>query len=197
VTALSFDVGSGERTGSMLGPLLQRLLPWADPLQIEAVHFAIRKAAHVTVYAVLAALWYRFFARGQGWTTRASALAAFAIAVAWAVLDEVHQAFTPSRTGAAMDVGIDAIGAALAVSIAALGPAAFLDRATGVLLWFAAVGGGAAVAIDAVVGVRSPALWIAVPAAIALLVLRRRAATAAVRPSGAGRAYRGGRRRRG
>ncbi len=64
----------------------------------------LRKAAHMTEYAILAAL-LRRAAASYGW--------AFALAVAYAASDEFHQTFVRGRHGSPVDVGIDAIGVAL------------------------------------------------------------------------------------
>src|SRR6266511_4037841 len=57
----------------------------------------LRKAAHVTEYAVLGALLYRAFER------EAPALAA---GIAYAATDEVHQHFVRGRHGAPVDVAV-------------------------------------------------------------------------------------------
>jgi VanZ family protein len=64
----------------------------------------LRKAAHVTEYAVLGALLYRAFKR------EAPALAA---GIAYAATDELHQQFVRGRHGAPVDVAVDAVGVAL------------------------------------------------------------------------------------
>ena len=61
----------------------------------------VRKAAHVTEYAILGALLVRALDRPA---------AAAALAVAYAATDELHQHFVPGRTGAVVDVLIDAVG---------------------------------------------------------------------------------------
>ena len=68
----------------------------------------LRKCAHMTEYAVLAIL----LRRALG-----SELAALAIAIAYAVTDELHQAFVPGRHGSPVDVAIDGIGAALGLLV--------------------------------------------------------------------------------
>jgi VanZ family protein len=61
----------------------------------------LRKGAHITEYAVLAALLVR--ATGSyAW--------AFGLAVAYAATDEVHQTFVHGRHGSPVDVAVDAIG---------------------------------------------------------------------------------------
>jgi len=47
---------STTETSATLLPWLQRLLPWAAPEQLEALHWLARKGAHAVEYGVLAAL---------------------------------------------------------------------------------------------------------------------------------------------
>src|SRR2546427_9584539 len=118
VTAwLSTDIASGEHTSQLLLPALRWLLPWATPGQLHTVHRLLRKGAHLTEYAILAALWYRAFTRERNLSARAASWTAFAISLAWAALDEWHQSFLPSRTSSAMDVALDGAGAALALVV--------------------------------------------------------------------------------
>jgi VanZ family protein len=60
----------------------------------------LRKLAHVTEYAILGLLLARALPD----------LPAFALAVAYAATDELHQHFVAGRHGAPLDVAIDAIG---------------------------------------------------------------------------------------
>jgi VanZ family protein len=171
ILVLSTDAGSAERTGGLLIPLLRWALPWLSPQQVEAVHLLIRKAAHFTEYAVLAALWFRALARSRAPGT--TAWLALAIGVAWAVLDEVHQLFVVSRGASVADIALDTAGAATAVGVARWGWRA-VDAATTGLLWVAVGGGALALALDLHAGVPSGVLWVSVPAAGVMLVLRRR-----------------------
>jgi VanZ family protein len=72
-----------------------------------------RKLGHVSGYALLTALWW--------WALRGVAarplLIAVCIALAYACTDEFHQSFVHGRTGTPVDVGIDAIGMAIAASV--------------------------------------------------------------------------------
>src|SRR2546422_2320665 len=63
IMLLSTDTGSAAHTGELLLPLLHWLLPWASPGDLAAIHGLVRKGAHLTEYAILAALWYRAFTR--------------------------------------------------------------------------------------------------------------------------------------
>jgi VanZ family protein len=64
----------------------------------------LRKAAHTTEYAILAAL-LRRATGSSGW--------AFGLTVAYAASDEFHQTFVRGRHGSPLDVAIDAVGAAI------------------------------------------------------------------------------------
>src|SRR2546425_1037883 len=129
IMLLSTDTGSAAHTGELLLPLLHWLLPWASPGDLAAIHGLVRKGAHLTEYAILAALWYRAFTRGRRLTPPTAGWLAFGISLAWATLDEWHQAFLPSRTSSATDVGIDGAGAAVALIVACRGWRAALDGA--------------------------------------------------------------------
>lgn len=75
----------------------------------------LRKAAHLTEYAVLGWLLLRALAP-NGTTNRQRGLAVL-LSVLYAASDEVHQSFVPGRTAAALDVLIDAVGGLLGVSV--------------------------------------------------------------------------------
>ena len=80
-------------------------------------HLILRKAAHFTEYALLAGLWWR--ALRTRLEARAALAAAFSIAVAYAVTDEIHQTFVDTRVGSPVDVLIDMAGAAAATGLIA------------------------------------------------------------------------------
>jgi VanZ family protein len=169
---------SAENTGSVLRPLFRWLLPGASDAQIAALHALIRKSAHVTEYAVLAALWFVALTRERGLSRRRAAWLAFLVAVGWACLDELHQATEPSRTASAMDVAIDATGALVASTIGRYGWGRALDIASAGFLWVAAAGGAVVMALDLASGVAPGMLWLTVPAAIVALLLRWRGGAA-------------------
>jgi VanZ family protein len=68
----------------------------------------LRKCAHMTEYAILAAL----VVRASG-----SYAFGFAFAVAYACTDELHQTFVRGRHGSPIDVCIDAAGALIGLGI--------------------------------------------------------------------------------
>ena len=187
---------SAENTSSIVGPLLQWLLPWASPAQIDALHGIVRKGAHVLEYAVLATLWFIALTRHRRSTARTAVWAALLVSIGWAFLDELHQATEPSRTASVVDVGYDTAGALLASMVARAGWRRATASVTSIVLWVAAAGGAIAITVNLASGVGSGVLWLTVPAASAILLWRRRR-TPSTTPSGADRACRGGRRRTG
>lgn len=176
---LSFSSASfsADNTGGLLGPLLAWLLPGLSPSGIEAIHGLLRKAAHVTEYAVLAALWWRALTRG-GMRPHAAAWLTLLIGVTVAAVDETHQSFVPSRTASVRDVLIDTAGVLLAVVPARLGWRRAVETVTGVLLWIGLAGGIAALAVALAAGVGGGVLWLTVPVAAGAVVYRWRKSSA-------------------
>jgi VanZ family protein len=70
----------------------------------------LRKLAHTAEYAILGALVFRAYR---------NAPAAFLIASAYAVTDEVHQTFVRGRHGSPVDWLIDSVGVLVGVALAA------------------------------------------------------------------------------
>lgn len=168
----SSDFGNVAHTEHWLMPILRMLAPWATPFQLAALHGLARKIGHFSEYAILAALWFRALVRGRGSSPRSAAWIAFAISLGWALLDEAHQSLIPTRTGSFADVALDAVGAMAALVVAGLGWRRGADLATTLLLWVALAGGGVFLVLNALAGVPSGVLWLTVPAAALVLLLR-------------------------
>jgi len=169
IATLSGPGWGGTSTGLLLMPLLGALLPWAGPEQLQAAHWLVRKTAHVTEYAVLAALWRWALLGRIAWP----GLAAFGLSALTATLDELHQATTLTRTGSPADVVLDSAAAAIAL-LALAGGRATADLAISGLLWIAAAGGTALIAINWMAEAASGWLWLTAPAAWIALALRQR-----------------------
>lgn len=84
---------------------------------IEAVQFPIRKAAHMTEYAVLSVLVMLALIVDGIKGIRLPVIATI-IAVAFAATDELHQRYVPGRYGCVRDVLIDAAGSIIGLAIA-------------------------------------------------------------------------------
>jgi VanZ family protein len=115
IWSVSSDLGSVDHTVGPVSWLVSVLVPWATPAQIDAAHWLVRKLGHLTEYAILAALWFRALHTGRRLPSVPSAAAALAISIAWAIADELHQSFVPSRTPSSLDVVLDSAGATLAL----------------------------------------------------------------------------------
>ena len=116
IFAASSDLGSAEHTSRFLIPFLRWLTPDISLATLAAVQLSIRKAAHLTEYAILGALLYRAVTV-PGRPHWHYAAVAIALAGAFAAMDEFHQTFVQSRTGSPHDVLIDISGAALGLTI--------------------------------------------------------------------------------
>jgi VanZ family protein len=77
----------------------------------------LKKAAHMIEYGILASLLWRALSRGQGSLSRSAWVTAFVVSVLYAASDEYHQTFVPGRNGTPVDVGIDTVGALIALLI--------------------------------------------------------------------------------
>jgi len=115
----STEVFSSYQTSRFITPFLLWLDPHMSYRTIEMVHILIRKLGHVFEYAVLAALLWRAFRRGTHWQVNLSMLFMIvSVACAlFAISDEWHQSFVPSRTPSARDVLIDIGGALIGIGI--------------------------------------------------------------------------------
>lgn len=115
IFSASSDTKSSQRSSRILEPLIRWLFPDLHPDQVWAIVLFFRKGAHLTVFAVLAILLWRALravsSEATGWSWRVT-LNAWLVVVAYAITDEVHQAFVPNRQGSPWDVMIDSLGGA-------------------------------------------------------------------------------------
>jgi VanZ family protein len=112
--------------------LIRATLPFAAPLALMALIFAfsampsdgtdhgplmlaLRKLTHFGEYFALTALWWWALRTRIG--GRRALLPALAIAIGYAVTDEIHQTFVDGRVGTWRDVAIDSAGALCAASL--------------------------------------------------------------------------------
>ena len=83
-----------------------------------SVDAPLRDLAHIGAYAVLAGLFVHALGHLGRPVAPAVAIAAFGLAALYGITDEIHQSFVPDRSGNLVDVGFDALGAALGVGVA-------------------------------------------------------------------------------
>jgi len=107
----SSDNFNAGNTSRIIGPLILWLFPSTSPETLAVVHSLTRKLAHFTEYAILGFLAARAFrtsphpAIKQRWFW-----ICIALVVIYALLDEYHQSFVPSRTASIHDSLIDMAG---------------------------------------------------------------------------------------
>ncbi len=121
IFAASSDAGSSQHTSRVLVPLVRWLFPRLSDDAVHAVVFTIRKGAHLSEYAVLAALLWRALRSVRqpdtvAWSWPQAGLA-LGLAALYAATDEFHQTFVPSRQGSVWDVLLDTGGACLGLMI--------------------------------------------------------------------------------
>jgi len=118
ISVASSDSFSANNTSRIIGPLVLWLFPNTSPETLAVVHLITRKLAHFTEYAILAYLAARAFRTSP---RRALAnrwfLVALALVAGYALLDEYHQTFVPSRTGSIYDSFIDMTGGLVALLV--------------------------------------------------------------------------------
>src|SRR5437762_1615490 len=113
----SGSVLSAERT-SVLLQFVKWLFPPASPESLAWFHFLVRKAGHLTEYAILATLAARAFRNSSHQFIRLHWFKlSLLLAMIYALSDEFHQSFVPSRTASIYDSLIDSVGALIALSI--------------------------------------------------------------------------------
>ncbi len=110
----STDLMSAEHTSRFLTPFLRWLNPAISPEALAQAHFFVRKAAHVTEYAILSGLLFRALRRARGGFWRRAAFALIP-AILFAAMDEWHQSFVATRTASLGDVSLDSLGAVVGI----------------------------------------------------------------------------------
>jgi VanZ family protein len=84
-----------------------------SPPSFEVLHLCVRKAAHLTEYAILAALLAKSSEEPPFPWRQRRLLGCFLIVAAYSLTDEFHQSFVPGRTASLKDCGFDSIGGAV------------------------------------------------------------------------------------
>ena len=107
-----------SQTSRIIGPLLHFLLPAVSEETIQLLHAYIRKAAHVTEYAILAIIAFRAFRIS---VLNGSAIFRYLVPIGLVILiasiDEFNQSFEPSRTSSPYDVLLDIGGGLTGLAI--------------------------------------------------------------------------------
>ncbi len=120
-------IGSGNllassNTSTFLVRPLHWLFPTASDSSLAVFHFVVRKAGHFTEYAILALLAARAFRSSSRELLSTSWFwISLLLVVVYALTDEWHQSYVPSRTASINDSMIDTMGGLTALIAVWLG----------------------------------------------------------------------------
>jgi VanZ family protein len=113
---VSNDLGSADHTRPVLASIVKRFLPWLAKQMtsgmIDVTDYIIRKVAHVTEYTILSILVSRSFGVATSSSLRQRIMPTV-ITSTYALSDEYHQSFVPSRGATYTDVMWDTLGASI------------------------------------------------------------------------------------
>ncbi len=117
---VSSDLGSADHTRPVLASIVRRFLPWLaermTPAMIDVTDFVIRKVAHVTEYTILCILVNRSIGIHVD-SSKRQRIVPPVITSLYALSDEYHQSFVPSRGATYTDVMWDTLGASIGACI--------------------------------------------------------------------------------
>jgi len=116
MAVFSTEQFSGGFTFRVLSAVAHLFYPDVSEQFLRWLHALLRKSAHIGEYFVFALLLWRALRQEAAarWRWRWAATTA-AVGLLLASADELHQAYTPGRTGSYVDVGWDLLGVALAL----------------------------------------------------------------------------------
>jgi VanZ family protein len=118
ISFASTDAFAASNTSRLIGPFLRWLFPAITEAQLASAHFITRKLAHFTEYALLALLAARAFRPSTKELLRRRWFwCALVLVAVYALLDEYHQSFVPTRTASIYDSLIDTAGGATALGL--------------------------------------------------------------------------------
>jgi VanZ family protein len=113
ISLLSTEPFSAANTNGYIDPVLRFFFPHLTPAGFVFAHYMVRKTAHFSEFFVLGLLSFWASRRGRMPRWRAAWMAqTLGLAVVYALVDEAHQIFVPSRTPSLVDSCIDSLGAA-------------------------------------------------------------------------------------
>ena len=111
--AIFIATSSASATGGNTQSIIEQYLG-ISASTAAALNVVFRKFVHLGAFGFLAILFYNSFEQRKF-------MYAWALTTLYAASDEFHQLFIPNRTGSILDVGIDSIGALIALLIIAYG----------------------------------------------------------------------------
>jgi VanZ family protein len=117
ISYFSTDQFSSMNTGAIFGLILSWFFPNMPTEDIEPLHGSIRKLGHWGEYFILSVLffWALQNETGRKWKLR-QAVHTLIFVLLYAIGDEFHQSFVPSRTASFADVMINTLGGVCGIS---------------------------------------------------------------------------------
>jgi VanZ family protein len=117
ISIASSDGFSAGNTSRIIEPIVLWFFPHVSHERLETIHFLTRKLAHFSEYALLAILAARAFSTSPGQRLRQRwFIVSLGLIVLYALLDEYHQSYVPSRTASIYDSFIDMTGGLAALA---------------------------------------------------------------------------------
>jgi VanZ family protein len=121
ISVASTDVFSSDHTGAVILPAAHWLFPSLSQEALDNIHAGVRKAAHVTEFAIFGLLVARaLLSSSRYWLWRHWFVLTLLIVAAMGLADEYHQSFVSSRTASIIDSAIDTSGGLVAITVLAL-----------------------------------------------------------------------------
>ncbi|MCR2823011.1 VanZ family protein [Lederbergia panacisoli] len=106
-TAIFIATASPSSTGGHTQSILARFFHLTSG-EAQMWNVIFRKFVHLAAFGFLAILFYNSLQKKRFWM-------AWMLTTIYAATDELHQVFIPERTGALLDVGLDSLGAIVAL----------------------------------------------------------------------------------
>lgn len=119
VFLLSADPDSHAHSLRIVGTVVRNFAPVTHEGKVVAFHAYVRKACHVGLYGLMAALAYHAFLASFVRPPAFGSIVAFTLGLVTliAVTDEIHQAFVPARYASVHDIALDFGGALLGLAV--------------------------------------------------------------------------------
>jgi len=109
---------SSANSSRIIRPLVLWLFPHTSEESLATIHFLVRKAGHFTEYAIMGFLAGRAFSTSSAQVVRRRwFIVALVLIAVYALVDEYHQSFVPSRTASIFDSLIDTTGGLAALLV--------------------------------------------------------------------------------
>jgi VanZ family protein len=110
IFSLSTATFSSAQTEPLITSLYSQVMPRFAALSIETADLLIRKLAHLSEYFIFGFLVSHVLQKRSGLMSVRQIPLAITFGIIYAISDELHQSFVPSRTASTMDVLLDTIG---------------------------------------------------------------------------------------